>query len=558
MQPITILFGTETGNSEYCANELSNDLKKQGVACDVFDMDDYPHERLSQERLLLIVTSTYGNGDPPVNAYELMKHLSEDAPNLTGVPFGVCGLGDSSFQLFAQCGKDFDRLLGELGGDRVLKRVDCDGDYEVLFAKWSKAVLSYVSEHGEQFAPVEAKKASVANTGLFAKVKGWFSGKTAVSDIPSAVPTPAVLQGTRDNPVVVPLLQSRLLSKEGSQKETRHYVIDITDTPLTFQPGDCFGVYPSNCPNEVQSVIDLLGEPADVFVQWQGERRVLEEVLTKSACLLSVTMRLVERLGIESGAAQQALESDESALTQYLASRCVWDALSEHLPRSIGAQELVDALRPIQPRLYSVANSPLQTPNEVHFTVETTRYRLNNREMKGVASCWLSERAHQTGIPMYLQANTLFRLPHRDTSIIMIGAGTGIAPFRAFLQERHATKAEGKNWLFFGNQTQSNDFLYEEELQGFLMDGTLDALTCAWSRDTDQKVYVQDRLRDEASMVWEWIEQGAVVYVCGDASGMAPGVHAALVTIVERHGVADGEQFLQEMEASQRYLRDVY
>ena len=568
VRPISILFGTETGNAESCAKELKGDLAAKGFAAKVYDMVEYPHHALPNERLVLIVTSTFGHGDPPVNAHDFMAHLKEDSPDVTGIRFSVCALGDSSFPMFAQCGKDFDRLLGTLGGERVAERVDCDGEYEVPFARWKTSVLTYLEANPELFPQgAEPEPEASSGGGFFGWLSRLFGGgatpapAAAPKPVPAAAPvTTAAARpaGTREDPITVKLVSNTLLSKAGSNKETRHYVIDLADTGLSFHPGDCFGVYPENCPEEVAAVVAALGGEAAAQVTWDGETRSLSDVLTRSACLNSVSMKLVELLAQSEGPAKAALDGDPEALSTWMSERLVLDALQAHASAALDAQAVVSTLRPMQPRLYSVANSPAQHPNEVHFTVETTRYRAHDRDIKGVASCWLAERAHETGIPIYLQANPAFRLPGADTPVIMVGPGTGVAPFRAFLQERKGSGATGKNWLFFGHQHEDRDFLYQDELTGFVDDGTLAELTCAWSRDTDRKVYVQHKLLERADEVWQWLEAGAAVYVCGDASGMAPGVHAALIELVEARGVADGEQFLKDLEQANRYQRDVY
>jgi sulfite reductase (NADPH) flavoprotein alpha-component len=563
MKPITILYGTETGNSEYCAKEVAEVLKGQGLKSRIFDMDDYTHADLPDEHLLIVVTSTYGNGDPPANAYDLIEHLNVDKPDLSGMRFAVCGLGDSCFQLFSQCGKDFDRLLEELGGVRVVKRVDCDADYEVPFSQFRQSLEQYVQANTELFPPhvesEESTKTTAKRGGLFSKVKGWLGGnKEAGTIVTPTAQTQIKKLGTRERPIHVNLMHNRLLSVEGSNKETRHYVIDLKDTPFEFRAGDCFGVYPQNCPTEVSALLDVLQVKGDVAVHWDDQSRTLEDVLLNSACIHNVSVKLVELLASQQGPAQTAFEGGAQTLTQYIAERHVFDVLQEHQPHQVDLAQFVATLKPLQPRLYSVANSPLVHPNEVHFTVETLRYAWNGRTAKGVASCWLAEQAAEGSIPIYLQSNTQFRLPEPKTPIIMIGAGTGIAPFRAFLQERSMTKASGKNWLFFGHQHEAKDFLYRDELTAFLEDETLNTLTCAWSRDTAEKVYVQHRLAEHGAQVWQWLEEGAVVYVCGDATGMAPGVHEALVQIAEANGSLDGAAFMKGLESSNRYILDVY
>ncbi|TVQ92214.1 MAG: sulfite reductase [NADPH] flavoprotein alpha-component [Deltaproteobacteria bacterium] len=569
--PIRVLFGTETGNAEGCAEELVEDLSKLGLSVELTDMDDYEHESVSDEDVVLIVTSTFGNGDPPYNAFTFMELLKgPDAPSIEGVRFSVCGLGDKSYPNFAQCGRDFDERLGALGGERIVPRMDCDVDFEVPFDQWKQQVLAWARENLDisQAAPPPAAKPSAKSGGLWGKVSGWFGGKKAAPvQASSAAPAGVAVDAatgppSRDRPFLARVSQSRLLSREGSAKETRHYEIDLTGSGIAFQGGDSFGVLPQNPPAEVEGILAQLGLDPEASVQVKGRTLALRGALARRLCLQSVSVDLLRELAKREGPGQEALQDGGPAIKAYLAERYLLDVLRDHPSASLSAQALVDKLKPLPPRLYSVASSPLVDRDKVAFLVETLRYERAGRPCEGVASVWMADRLDEGGeIPLYLAANPDFHLPSDEVDILMFGPGTGLAPFRAFLQERDARDASGRSWLFFGHQHESTDFLYREELLAWLERGRLARLDLAWSRDQDHKVYVQHKLLEAGAEAWRWIEGGAHLYVCGDAKGMAPGVHEALLQVAREHGGLDAaaaQAWLRGLEEQGRYHRDVY
>ncbi len=580
---IRILFGTETGNAEDTANDLGDELRRRGWHADVVDMDDYEPTDLPREALLLIITSTFGNGDPPVNAEALMEHLRQDAPDLGGLRFGVCALGDSTYPRFAQCGRDFDGLLEERGGERVIPLQVCDADFEDYVPAFQKSVIGWLEEHGAPFegasAGPERAASETAETspglfgGIVSAVRSLFGGAgepsgaepPAMAPVTEAAADQPAPSGpwTAKNPFAATITARRKLSGAGSGKETMHYELSLAGSGIDFAPGDSFGVHPHNDPVEVDRLLEALDLDGTVVVVHDGEQRALRELLLERLDLQNVTKALAQALGRSGGPAGAAVAEGDDALRAWRGTRFVWEAASEHPDASIGAQELVDALRRLQPRLYSVANSPLVDAESVHFTVETLRYAHDGFARTGVASTWLCDRvAEGAPVPVHLVPGTHFRLPEApDADIICVGPGTGVAPFRGFLQHREARGDSGRTWLFFGHQTSACDALYADELAGFEERGVLTHLTCAWSRDQEHKVYVQHRMAEHGAEVYAWLDGGGLLYVCGDKQHMAGDVRSTLVAIAAEHGgldAAGAEAWVAALEDGGRYRVDVY
>jgi len=573
---IRILFGTETGNAEGCAEELVEAVEGLGLSAELTDMDDYDHDELADEDYVFIVTSTFGNGDPPYNAHEFMEFMKgPDGPDLSGVRFSVCGFGDRSYPNFAQCGKDFDARFAALGANRVVPRMDCDVDFEVPFDEWKQQVLAWLGENhpdaGSAPAPAPAPAAQKKGGGLWGKVSGWFGGKkaaepaptpAAVTSPPRPAPSDEPRSWTRDRPFTSRILASRRLNGEGSAKETMHYELDLKGSGIEFHGGDSFGVFPQNPPAEIEGILTALGmDPESPVTLKDGTTLALRGALARRKDLQRVPVDLLRELALSGGPGAQALADGGEATAAYLKERYVLDVVRDHSKASLTPQRLCDLLRALPPRLYSVANSPLVDKDRVHFVVETLRYERQGRPCEGVASVWLADRVGDGPVPLYLHPNADFRLPADDVDMIMVGPGTGIAPFRAFLQERAHTGASGRSWLFFGHQHQATDHLYKDELQAWEQQGVLTRVSCAWSRDQADKVYVQDRMREQGAQVWEWLQGGAHVFVCGDAIGMAPGVHQALHDVAREHGGLGEEAaaaYVQGLVDEHRYHRDVY
>lgn len=567
-RPIRILFGTETGNAEGCADELREGIAALGVPVELDDMDDYDRDDLASEELVFIVTSTFGNGDPPYNAHEMMEFVKgPDAPSLAGVKFSVCGLGDRSYPNFAQCGRDFDARFEALGAERIVPRTDCDVDFEVPFDAWKQKILTWLRENHPEAsdAPAPTAKAAKKKGGLWGKVSGWFGGKK--DEAPAAQPAPPSPREetpwSREEPFTARLVASRRLNGEGSAKETMHYTLDLTGSGIRFQGGDSFGVLPENPPEEVAGILACTGlDPESPVTLKDGRTLALRGALSRFLCLQTIPVDLLRKVSAAGGPGREALDAGADATTAYLRERYVWDLLREHPDVALDAQTLAAGLRVLPPRLYSVASSPKLDADKVDFVVETLRYERLGRSCVGVASAWMADRL-SAGDPirLYLAPNDRFHLPDPDVDILMIGPGTGIAPFRAFLQERAITGGAGRNWLVFGHQHQASDFLYRDEVEAWINDGTLARGSFAWSRDQDHKVYVQDKLREEGAQVWAWLDAGAHIFVCGDAHGMAPGVDQALIDIARQHGGLDADSarsFIEGLATQDRYHRDVY
>lgn len=532
---IRVLFGTETGNAEDCAHELGSALKKAGFDATVTDMDAFSPPDMAKETLALIVTSTYGNGDPPYNAEALMNWLRVPDSSVSGVSFAVCALGDQTYPKFVQAGIDFDQLMEERGGRRVVPRQDCDVDYEEPFEQFTKDVVAWLESNGDslgsEVAAIPTPSAPAAEQPIAARV------------------------GTRSAPVVATLSGRRRLNRDGSAKETMHYEFRWPGVDVIFAPGDSFAVVPTNNPAEVQAILSALGLSASATVTINDEPMALGDALSHQRDLQTVTPELLAAMG--------GTPTGGQSTDAYLEDRHLLDALRDHPGAAIGAQPLVEGLRKLKPRLYSVASSPLVEPQGVHFTVETLRYEMHGRAKEGVATTWLADRfADGDTAAMYCVQAPHFRLPESpEIPVIMIGPGTGVAPFRAFLQERKAQGGAGKSWLFFGHQHQNTDFLYEDEFNAFMGDGTLTELTLAWSRDQAEKVYVQDRLREHGAAVWSWIQSGAHLYVCGDKNAMAPQVRETFVDIAVEHGGmehAAAAAMFNDWEQNGRYCVDAY
>jgi len=539
---IAVLYGTETGNAEYCADILADRLRDEGLSAKSIDMENFDPKELETQRVVLIVTSTYGNGDAPSNAEELLEYVQNEDLQLSQLNFGVCALGDKSFTHFAQCGKDFETALLRCKAKPMFDRVDCDAHFEPEFEAFTDTAVDYLVTHKDQ---LESGAAAAAP-----------------EDQAQATPAPAAeaKSWTRDRPFRSAIVAKRLLSKPGSNKETMHYEFDLSGSDIEFEVGDCFGVHPSNRAVDRAAVLEALGCSGSEPVVWQQDESTVGAVL-ELTCLQQVTVALGQLLATQgSGPAATAYAQGEVAITEYLESVHVVDALTENSTQGLDLQAFVKTLRKLQPRLFSVASSPQAAKGKVAFTIETLRYQWREREVHGVATCWLADRM-QIGdsVGMYLVKNESFRFAQDSRPVIMVGPGTGVAPFRGYLEELEVTQRANETWLFFGHQHQAYDFLYEDELARWSNSKVLNRSDYAWSRDQDHKVYVQNCIAENATDLWAWMQRDAVVYVCGDATGMAPAVAAEFGKIAESvGGVSDGASWLEQMVEQGRYKTDVY
>lgn len=541
---VTVLYGSQTGNGHGLSKKLSKKLEEVGLQVTMSSMSDFKPNNLKKLQNLLIIVSTHGEGEPPDNAIPFYEFLhSKRAPQVENLQYSVLALGDTSYEFFCQTGKDFDKRLEELGGKRLAPRVDCDVDFDESAAEWMNQVLLSLNEAGAGSSVVE----HVSAVALTDSTESEYS---------------------RSNPFQAEILENLNLNGRGSDRETRHIEISLEGSNLQYEPGDSLGIYPENHPQLVDDLIAVMGWNADeaVIVNKNGEARTLREALLRHYEITVLTKPLIEQAAklSRSEELQKLLEpGHEQELRAYIEERDLLDLVQDYGLQQVAPSDFVSILRKIPARLYSIASSSKAFPDEVHVTVRTVRYEAHGRNRYGVCSVQLAERLEAgDSLPVYIQHNPNFKLPENpDTPIIMIGPGTGVAPFRAFLGEREETGAEGKSWLFYGDQHFTTDFLYQIEWQRWLKDGVLTRMDVAFSRDTDKKVYVQHRMLENSKELYQWLQEGACVYVCGDEKKMAHDVHSALGSILEQEGGMSPEEaaeYLTLMQQQKRYQRDVY
>ena len=500
--PLLFLFGSQTGTSEGLARRFAKEAKKVGFETRVIGMESYSTIDLTKEKRLIIITSTYGDGEMPDNAQTFWDYLKNGtAPRLEHLEFSVLALGDRNYSQFCQAGKAFDARLEDLGAKRIHPRTDCDVDCESPSVEWFNGLLR----------SLEGDVPSAGTT------------QNAVTAAPTVESTPSF---GKANPFLAVLKTNRVLNAPGSAKETRHLEIILEGSGLEYEVGDALGVVPTNCPDFVREILDAAG--------LDGEEAV------------------------------KAPDNEEMPLRMALLRKFDLKSFLADLPaKAASAADFAAPLRKLQPRLYSISSSAKAHPGEVHLTVAVVRYQLNGRTRKGVCSTFFADRVGEdTKVPVFVHRSPSFKLPADGSRpIIMVGPGTGVAPFRAFLEERRAVAATGRNWLFFGDQKALCDFLYGEQLEAMKQDGLLTRLDTAFSRDQPEKIYVQDRMVENAGQIWSWLQEGGYFYVCGDAQRMAKDVDAALHKIAETAGQLSTEQageFVKQLKFEKRYLRDVY
>ena len=562
VERVAVLFGTETGNSQECADRLASAIRDLGVPSESIDMGHYEPERLGRESLVFIVTSTYGNGDPPSNAKGLHDYVGLRSPQLDGLRFGVCALGDSTYPLFAQCGRDFDERLAERGAMRITDLVTCDGefDYDEPFEEFKESCLAYVGEAWEQIASDAAGGGSNGSSPNGSSPNG--SGTNGTDVRVTVAPAAFVASAEAAPGVHARLRAKRRLSGASSEKDTWHVEFDLNGAAPNYEPGDCFALAAHNDPAEVALIGEWLCQYGNEAVMLRdGSTTTLEDALIRTCCLQRIPVRLLELLAPHSSIAR-ILRDRAELRGEFGGDHDVLDLLRTAPEASITGQDLLSALRPLAPRFYSIASSRRRHPGEVHFTIDAVRRRRAGREILGVASTYAIERLPiGSSASLTLHENEKFRLPEGDGPILMIGPGTGVAPFRAFLHERRERGATGRNWLFFGDQHRAEDFIYEDEISAMSADGLLTRLDLAFSRDQNEKIYVQTRMRENGKALYSWLEEGAVFYVCGDATRMAKDVDKALHALVAEHGglSSDGaDAYVANLKREKRYLRDVY
>jgi sulfite reductase (NADPH) flavoprotein alpha-component len=538
-EKLTILYGSHTGNGKKIAEQAAEAAAARGLKAEVRDMNDYPPRQLAQEQNLLVVVSTHGEGDPPVSAEELHQFLGGPrAPKLPNLKFSVLALGDTSYLHFCQTGKDFDERLAKLGGTRLLDRIDADVAYKPAAAHWIEATLDKLAA-----SPTATATASSAAVVAEAQPTAQFSA---------------------ENPWPAKILESIQLNGRGSDKETYHIELDLAGSGLSYVPGDALAVVPLNHHPLVEEVLRA-GRLSDTAPVQLGEESLpLAAALASRRELTVLTRDVLERYALLAPHAElQGLLADTSRLQPYLYGRDVADLLTDFPTDQLTPQLLADTLRPLPTRAYSIASSLLAHPDEVHLTVGAVRYEAFGRRKHGVCSSFLADRVTVGDeVRVFVERNEYFKLPKDPaTDIIMVGAGTGIAPFRAFVEERAELGASGRNWLLFGNPHFTTDFLYQTEWQQQLKRGGLAKLDVAFSRDQAEKVYVQDRLLENSRDVFGWLENGAQFYVCGDKNRLGQAVQTALTQVVQKEAGISPEEaaaYLKNLKKQRRYLEDVY
>lgn len=539
---VTVLFGSHTGNSERIARQIVERLRERGMRYTLIDMLECRKAHLQEARYLLVVVSTHGNGDPPERAVPLFELLNgRKAPRLDHLKYAVLALGDSSYENFCETGRQFDARLEALGGERLHSRGDCDVDFEPAAQHWIDGVVQRLKPHASptvrlEVAGADRRTASVSNAH------------------------------TRKNPFLAPVLANQRLTAVGSTKDVRHLEFSIDGANLHYEPGDAVGVVARNRDEDVDALLARLPFDPQTSIAVDAQTTVpLHQALADRYEIGPINFAFLQRYAqaIRSEALAARVGGNPAELSRYIRARHLADVVAEHGAGGIGADAFTSLLRPLAPRLYSIASSQRATPDELHVTVAVVEYTTLDRARRGLVSGQLAEAtAEDASLPIYLHRNAAFRLPaDPSAAIIMIGPGTGVAPFRAFVAERAVQGASGQNWLFFGDRSFETDFLYQTEWLDWRKRGVLSNIDVAFSRDQTEKTYVQHRLAKRGAELWRWIEEGAYLYVCGDAERMAPDVHRALLQIIECHGgrsADEAKETLIELQRQRRYQRDVY
>ncbi|HTL15731.1 MAG TPA: sulfite reductase subunit alpha [Patescibacteria group bacterium] len=544
-KPLVVIYGTQTGTAEGLARRLATQANSCGFQSRVVDASAALQLDWSKQANLLIVISTYGDGDVPDNAKAFWDWLQTDAAMaLAHLHYSVLALGDSNYEHFCAAGKRVDARLEAIGARRASPRVDCDIDYETAAKSWMENALTALAGRGDLGGSFDAKQGSILS---------------------SAKPKLVAEGYSRTNPFPARLLANRQLTGEGSAKEVRHIEICLEGSGLGYEPGDALGVRPTNCPALVRELLDLLQCDGEEAVPIPGGRELsFRKALGEFYDITKPSQELLKAAAEAVPDLAGLLEPNpKEELKRWLLGREVIDVLVEAPRLRPAPNEFVGVLKALAPRLYSISSSLKVHPGQVHLTVGIVRHDTHGRARKGVCSTFLADRALESlSVPVFVQPSPGFRLPASgDTPIIMVGPGTGVAPFRAFLQERQAAGAKGRNWLFFGEQRAESDFFYRDEFVPMLQSGLLNKLSTAFSRDQANKVYVQHRMLEEAAMVWEWLQEGAHFYVCGDAQRMAKDVEAALHRVIELAGGRSPDaarEYVNQMRTDKRYQRDVY
>jgi len=546
---IAVLYATQSGTAEGLARKLVKELKAKGHVASLNSLEGYTPAALFAERYAIIVASTYGEGEPPDSAKPFYDQLClQHFPCAENLSYAVLALGDSNYEHFCQFGVDLDKKLASLAGTRLCERVDCNVDLDESFITWKGSLYQAL----DGIANPNATKPRTSSS--------------AVASAPSAEKGGATAP-TRENPYLAALIEKRPLTSDISSKQTLHIALDISDSGVSYEAGDACGVIAQNNPSLVEEILHSLKFDGAVDVQLPKEGATpLRHALLQHLQITRLNRKMVEAYATIGNCRQlfDLLAPDQQAhLDTYIYDRGLIDLLHDYPGVLREPADLIAMLPRLTPRLYSISSSPAAHAGQIHTTVAVVRYHSHDRQRGGVCSTLLADR-RQPGesLPVYIQANKRFRLPaDHEASMIMIGPGTGIAPFRSFLHERRALQHRGRNWLFFGERSAATDFLYRDELEAMHKDGHLSRLDLAFSRDQDRKIYVQDRMREQGAEFFRWLEDGATVYLCGDASRMAKDVDTALHQIVRDHGLMSEDaasEYVAQLKDQHRYHRDVY
>ncbi|OCS92440.1 assimilatory sulfite reductase (NADPH) flavoprotein subunit [Caryophanon latum] len=530
---VTVLFASQTGNAQNLAQKLTFELQAQNIEAEVLSMAKFKPNNLKKVEDVLIVASTNGEGEPPDNAIGFHEFLhSKRAPKLDHVRYAVLALGDTSYEFYCKTGHDFDSRLKELGAEQLLPIVECDVDYEEPAAKWFTDVQNILAQ-------------------------ATASAETAQA---TAAPTAGGTEYTRNKPFAAEVLEKINLNMTGSNKHTVHLELSLEGSGITYEPGDSLGIVPKNNEQLVDALIAALGFNANKLVT--DKQVTLRDALINDLEITVLSKPLLQKIAEFTTHNDFQNIVNQTSIKDFVYGRDVLDVVEAYGPFSWNEEQFANLLRKIPGRLYSISSSQAAVDEEVHVTIGRVGYEAYGRERFGVASTHIADSIEiGDTVNVYVHKNPNFKLPAEDQPAIFIGPGTGIAPFRSFLQEREETGATGESWLFFGEQHFVTDFLYQTELQAWLANGTLTNLNVAFSRDTDQKIYVQHRMQEEAAELYEWIKRGAYIYVCGDEKHMAKDVERTLIDIVAAQGnksAEDAAAFVKQLQQDGRYLRDVY
>lgn len=541
---ILILSASQTGNAQRVAQQLQQQLQGLHATIQHQSIGDYKSKSLAQEDIVILISSTQGEGEYPEEAISFAKFLfGKRAPDLSHLCFAVLALGDSSYPLFCEAGKNFDERFAELGATRLHERIDCDLDYQTQAEQWQNDITTLL-----QSLLVSATKTT----------------KIIANDTSESAQSTTTLHN-KENPYTASLITRQKITSRQASKNTIHLEIDLGDSALRYQPGDALGVYAKNAPALIDAFLTTLSLDEHATVQLKnGETCTLKHALSEYAELTQNSAVLVKKWADLSAQKELITHLETSEALQNYAERTPLLAMTQQYPAKLEAQAFFDFLRPLVPRMYSIASAQDEVDNEVHLTLSLVEYQYQGQSYSGVASHYLGYQLEEDDeIQVFVEANPRFRLPDNDaTPIIMIGAGTGIAPFRAFMQQREHNEATGKAWLIYGNQKFTDDFLYQSEWQRWHKLGLLHNTSLAWSRQNPKKkVYVQDKILEDGEQIWQWLQEGAHIYVCGDANKMAKAVEDSLLQLISQYGamgIDDADEYLDQLRDDRRYQRDVY